>query len=68
MLLSLQAFLCIITNTNIMKKTLKKPYIKIVHLEEFDVIATSSTEVGVDFEEDVNSASKAPRRSPWGNH
>ncbi|MBR3541270.1 MAG: hypothetical protein IKO08_07425 [Bacteroidales bacterium] len=51
-----------------MKKTLKKPYIKIVHLEEFDVIATSSTEVEVDFEEDVNSASKAPRRSPWGNH
>ena len=68
MLLSLRAFLCISTNTNIMKKTLKKPYIKIVHLEEFDVIATSSTEVEVDFEEDVNSASKAPRRSPWGNH
>lgn len=46
-----------------MMKPFKKPSIKIVNLEEKDVITTSEVEVDPDY--DVNQVAKSPRHSAW---
>ena len=50
-----------------MLKTFKKPSVKIVYLEEADIIATSTKEMGIDPEENVDYVDKAPNRSIWGD-
>jgi hypothetical protein len=49
-----------------MKKPYKLPAVKIVSLEEKDVITTS--EVEVDPNDVVDYESKSPRRSMWDNN
>ena len=46
-----------------MLKPFKKPSIKIVSLEEKDVITTSEVEIDPDY--DVNQVSKSNRHSVW---
>ena len=55
------------TNATIMLKTFKIPSVKIVYLEEADIIATSTKEMGINSEEDVDYVDKAPNRSIWGD-
>ena len=50
-----------------MLKTFKIPSVKIVYLEEADIIATSTKEMGINSEEDVDYVDKAPNRSIWGD-
>ena len=50
-----------------MLKTFKKPSVKIVYLEEADIIATSTRDLGINPEEDVDYVDKAPSRSIWGD-
>ena len=49
-----------------MMKPYKQPSVKIVSLEELDVITTS--EVEVDPDAVVDYESKSPRRSMWDNN